>query len=456
MNNAIVVWFIAGAISGFFCAWLYFVRSKPEAAPADMRLEDELRTQISALSGKLIEANERLRDTETALATANAQKAAAENLLSQQKTRHEQDLGRIEAAHNKALLDLREAFRALSAEALNNAAPEFLRLAEQSFGKLQESAKGDLAQRQEAIRGLVEPLRQQLDAYQNNLQNSGAAQSSALGEVKQHLEELAKSNQSLAKETQQFRLVLNSSQARGNWGEETLRRVVEAAGMSVHCDFIEQAANDESRPDLVIKLPEDRVIIVDSKVPDLGFIKGLESADPEERSQELEAHANKLSATIKALAAREYPKLYKNALDYVVLFVPAESLFSAALEGDPDLIVWAAERRVLLATPSSLIAMLRSVALSWQHYAQKENAQRIAEVAQTLYKRLVTFTEHCEKIGDGLKKANGAFNDAVGSYTRMIKPLGLRLEELNGLERSKAFDELQPLDSNLRTLGVAQ
>ena len=234
--------------------------------------------------------------------------------------------------------------------------------------------------------------------------------------MKKHLETLAQSNQSLAQETQQFRLVLHSNQARGKWGEETLRRVVEAAGMSAHCDFTEQTSSGENRPDLVVKLPGERFIIVDAKVPDFDFLNALESAEPVKRAEALAAHAAKLKATIKALADRDYPRQFPNALDYVVLFVPAESLFSAALEGDHDLIVWAAEKRILLATPASLIALLRSVSVSWQQHAQTENAQKIAEAAQELFVRVVKFTEHFEKIRDGLEKANGAFNDAVGSY----------------------------------------
>ena len=157
-------------------------------------------------------------------------------------------------------------------------------------------------------------------------------------------------------------MVLKSNQARGRWGEETLRRVVEAAGMSAHCDFSEQTQEGEAKPDLIVRLPGDRVIIVDAKVPDLDFLNALEAADPMKRAESLAAHAAKLKATIKALADRDYPRQFPNALDYVVLFVPAESLFSAALEGDHDLIVWAAEKRILLATPASLIALLRSVA----------------------------------------------------------------------------------------------
>jgi len=420
------------------------------AVPADSRLENELRQQLTQRESELTQAREQLSQSKTSLATAQANQAAAEKILAEQKSLHEQTLRDAKVAQEKALADLRDTFKALSADALKQSAPEFLRLAEQSFGKFQETAKGDLAQRQEAIKGLVEPLKQQLENYQKNLQQNSVAQSGALGEVKKHLETLAQSNVTLAQETQQFRLVLHSNQARGKWGEETLRRVVEAAGMSAHCDFTEQTSSGENRPDLVVKLPGDRFIIVDAKVPDFDFLNALESAEPVKRAEALAAHAAKLKATIKALADRDYPRQFPNALDYVVLFVPAESLFSAALEGDHDLIVWAAEKRILLATPASLIALLRSVSVSWQQHAQTENAQKIAEAAQELFARVVTFTEHLEKIRGGLETANRAFNQAVGSYESRIKPAGEKLQKLGGGTGGKDLAELPPLDATLR------
>src|SRR6185295_14567737 len=172
----------------------------------------------------------------------------------------EAKLDEAKETQTKALSDLRDTFKALSADALKQTAPEFLRLANETFSKVQEGAKGDLAQRQEAIKGLVEPLKQQLESYQKRLQQSEAAQSSTLGEVKKQLELLSQQSQSLANETQQFRMVLTSSQVRGRWGEETLRRVVEAAGLSAHCDFSEQAREGDSKPDLVVRLPGERVI----------------------------------------------------------------------------------------------------------------------------------------------------------------------------------------------------
>jgi DNA recombination protein RmuC len=432
-----IQWLIAaivGGLLGIFFGWIRWAGKN-----SDAKLEKELRQQISQRESELEKLRSQFSEAGNARAAAEAKQTAAEKLLAEQKMLQE-----------KSLADLRESFKALSADALKQSAPEFLRLAEQSFGKFQETAKGDLAQRQEAIKTLVEPLKQQLETYQKRLQQSESAQSGALGEVKKHLETLAQSNVTLAAETAQFRSVLKSNQARGRWGEETLRRVVEAAGMSAHCDFSEQTASGENRPDLIVKLPGERFIIVDAKVPDFDFLHALESAEPLKRAESLLAHATKLKETIRNLAARDYPRQFPNALDYVVLFVPAESLFSAALEGDRDLIIWAAEKRILLATPASLIALLRSVSVSWQQHSQTENAQKIAEAAQELFSRVVKFTEHFEKIRSGLERANSAFNEATGSYERMVKPSGERLQKLGGGTSAKELAEVRPLDATLR------
>ncbi len=439
---------VGGALGGIV-GWLLGAR-KTAPAPADSRLENELRQQLGQRESELGQVREQLTQSKTLSATAQANQAAAEKMLAEQRQAHDQNLRETKLGQEKAIADLREAFKALSADALKQSAPEFLRLAEQSFGRFQEAAKGDLDKRQESIKVLVEPLKQQLDSYQKRLQQSETAQSSALGEVKKHLETLAQSNQLLASETEKFRSVLRSSPARGKWGEETLRRVVEAAGMSAHCDFTEQTMAGENRPDLIVKLPGERVIIVDAKVPDFDFLNALETADMAKRTDLLAAHAAKLKGMIKALADRNYPREFANALDYVVLFVPAESLFSAALEGDHDLIVWAAERRILLATPASLIALLRSVSVSWQQHAQTENAQKIAEAAQVFFDRVVTFTEHFEKIGAGLERAQSAYNDAAASFQRRVRPAGERLVELGGANSAKELADIQPLDSTLR------
>jgi len=437
------------------------------AAAAEASRDGARREASQAIEGhreKDIEANSlrlELAQTQNRQATATAESAAARARLLEQQRVHEESERSLKETHGqwvtelrssqeKSLADLKQSFAGLSAEALKQNGPEFLRLANETFTRFQESAKGDLSLREQRIESLVKPLEDQLKAYQARLQQSDSLQSTALGEVRRQVEQLSTHSQTLSSETHRLRAVLSSNQARGRWGEETLRRVVEASGMSAHCDFVEQVREGDSKPDLIVRLPGERVIIVDSKVPDLEFLAAVDSEEEGRRSAALADHAAKMKSTIKALADRDYPAQFNNALDHVVLFVPAESLFSAALEGDRDLIVWAAERHILLATPASLIALLRSVAVSWQAHEQSQNAQQIAEAAQTLYERVNRFVEHFERIRDGLSKATKAYDDAVGSYERMVRPSGERLARLGGGVDSRTLPEIQTLDTSLR------
>jgi len=445
-----------GALIGWLAAW-----RKASQRPPDTRMEEELRHQAGQRETEIQELTRQLNRVTAAQATAEAGRGAAEKLLAEQNQLHRATLQQNREAQTKALADLREAFAALSSDALRQTHPEFLRLANETLGRFQETAKGELAQRQQAIATLVKPLEEQLKLYQQRLQQTEFNQSAALGEVTRHLQTLASQSQSLSQETGKLRQVLSSNQARGRWGEETLRRVVEAAGLSPHCDFTEQPQSGESKPDLIVHLPGNRVILIDAKVPDLGFLDAPEatppghSAPPSElspRQEVLRAHATKLRATIKALADREYPRNFPNALDHVILFLPAESLFSAALEGDRDLIVWAAERQILLATPASLIALLRAVSVTWQQQAQSENARAICEAAQELFTRVCKFTEHLERVRSGLERATNAFNEAVGSYDRMIRPAGEKISQLGGASTARQLANLDPLPSLPRAL----
>jgi DNA recombination protein RmuC len=439
----LVVGIMLGGGLGLTAGWLL---GRSRVPPRDDRLETELRQQLAQRESELQPLRSELAEANKTRAVAEANHNAVQTLLAEQRKSHEQAMREARETQQKAVADLREAFKALSADALKQTAPEFLRLANETLSKFQATAKGDLETRQESIKTLVKPLEEQLKIYQQRLQQSETAQSTTLGEVKKQLETLAQHSQALALETQQFRTVLKSNQARGRWGEETLRRVVEAAGMSAHCDFSEQTQAGDSKPDLVVRLPGNRLIIVDAKVPDLEFLDVLESADTAKRAEWLALHAMKLKATIKSLAERDYPAQFPNALDYVVLFLPAESLFSAALEGDRDLIVWAAAKRILLATPASLIALLRSVSVSWQQHAQTENAQKIAEAARELYARVVTFTKHFDRIRTGLEGASSAFNEAAASFQTRVRPAGERLAELGGAVEGKELAELPLLE----------
>jgi DNA recombination protein RmuC len=439
---------IACAVGGVL-GWIIGRLGQRTAAP-DGRLENELRQQLQQRETELGAIRDQVGQFREAAAKAEANGESAQKLLTETRELHAANLREAKEAQEKALADLRSTFQALSAEALRQSAPEFLRLANETFGKFQETAKGDLAQRQQAIATLVQPLKEQLETYQRRLQQSETTQSSALGEVKKQLESLAQNSQALSSETLQLRRVLSSNQARGRWGEETLRRVVEAAGMSPHCDFTEQDQIDDKKPDLIVRLPGERMIIVDAKVPDLDFLQAIDAADPVKRTQALAQHAVKLKETIRELGRKNYAGQYPQALDYVVLFLPAESLFSAALEADRELIVWAAERQIMLATPTSLIALLRAVSVSWQQHAQTENAREIAAAAQELFSRVAKFTEHFERIRAGLEKAGNAFNDAVGSYERMVRPGGEKLLRLSGAAPVKDLAEIAPLQTPLR------
>lgn len=494
--------FLAGLalVGGLVMGWL--LRSLRRSSP-DTRLEEELRQQVASrtaeltavrqhlaeataaragseasraaveqvataraqslakLEAQLAELRERLATEGAALATARAEIGKGTALLAEQRRfqadnerelREKQDAAVRELRHasEQALAALREQFKAIAADALAANNPEFLRLASARFAQLQTHSEGELARRQESVAALVKPLAEQLAAYQQRLQQAEAAQQNALGQVREHLSALVQRSDTLSGETQRLRAVLSSNQARGRWGEETLRRVVEAAGLSAHCDFEPQVQDADKRPDLLIRLPGERVILIDAKVPDLDFLGALASSDETKRSEALAAHARKLRETIKALAERDYPRRFPQALDHVVLFVPAESLFSAALEGDRDLLLWAADRRILLATPASLIALLRTVSVSWQQHEQSVNAREIAAAAQVLFERIQKFTEHFGEIREHLLKAGAAYDRSVGSYERLVRPAGERLVRLGGAGAARGLEEIPPLESQLR------
>jgi DNA recombination protein RmuC len=447
LGLAILIAFVLGGLCG---GLIVFLLGRRAASPPDNRLEEELRQQLQQRERELASSRDQASAHGAALAAAKANQEAAERMLAESRELHAANLRAAKEAQDRALADLREAFKALSAEALQQSAPQFLQLANEAFGKFQATAKGDLSQRQEAIASLVQPLKEQLESYQRRLQQSETSQATVLGEVKKTIEGLAQNSQTLSTETFALRKVLSSNQARGRWGEETLRRVVEAAGMSPHCDFSEQTQSDDKKPDLLVHLPGSRVIIVDAKVPDLDFLHAIDAADPAARAEALGLHAAKLKDTIRDLAKKDYPAQFPGALDHVVLFVPAESLFSAALEADHELIVWAAQRKIMLATPASLIGLLSAVSVSWQQHAQTENAREIAGAAQELFSRVTKFVEHFEKIRAGLDRANAAYNDAVGSYERMVRPAGARLNQLGGGAGGREMPVIEAVEGTLR------
>ena len=433
MNDSLI---LTASLIAMFLFLVWWIRSlrKPEA---------ELRAQLEA-------SREKERELSTKLSRAQAELEAKETLLREREAFHARQLADAKAAAEKAALDLREAFKALSADALRENAPQFLQLAMENFQRLQEGAKGDLAQRQEAISGLVAPLREQLEAYRRQLQQAEQNHAQAQAELKNKIESLAANNKLLADETERFRKVMHSNQARGSWGEATLRNLVEAARMNAHCDFVEQHTEDDRRPDLLVRLPGDKVIVVDAKAPELDYLADLDPQNNEARAATLKAHAKKLGETIAELSRRNYAEKIPNAFDHVILFLPAESLFSTALEGDPGLLLAAARQRVMLATPATLLAMLNAVRVTWASFDQAENAREIADAARELYRRVATFVEHFSAIGKSINSAAEAYNRALASYDTRVRVTGEQMARLGVTTGGKILDTAPAIETMAR------
>jgi DNA recombination protein RmuC len=304
------------------------------------------------------------------------------------------------------------------------------------------------------VKALVDPLMVEIRASLEGVNSSVGKQGDALAGVRERMESLSKATEALATETNDFTMVLKSAAHRGRWGEQTLRRVVEAAGMSPHCDFAEQVSQDDKRPDLLVKLPGNRCVIIDSKVPELDAAH-LAAGAPN-RAETLREHAAKLRQTIRALAQKDYPATIGKeqgltAYDKVILFLPAESLLSTALEADNDLVIEAGEHGILLATPATLIGFLGAINLAWKEQAQAENSREIAEAATLLYERVGVFLDHFSKVGKGLDDAAKAFNKAVSSYQMRLRPAGDKLAEL-GIGGATSLPEIEGAGGDIRQL----
>lgn len=380
-------------------------------------------------------------------ASAEAAKEAAQKQLAQEQENNRNELARhreesqaalsaATARYTKDLEELKTAFAKMSTDVLRGMAPDVTK----------EVATN--------VAPLIEQINSALENYRKTMQQSLQVQDNALTQVRAQMEKISETTSVLASSTNDFTAVLKSSQHRGKWGEQTLRRVVEAAGLSPHCDFNEQVSHDESRPDLIVKLPGNRGIIIDAKVPE--FDVAIAEQNAPNRRELVNAHAAKLLKTIRELAAKNYPqsieKLGLKPFDRVVLFLPAESLLSTALEGNNDLILEAGKMGILLATPATLIGFLSAINLSWQQNQQAENADRIAREATELYDRVAKFVEHFGKVRKGLNSAVEGFNLAIGSYEGRIRPQGERLRELGGTNSRGELESIPQVGNDLRRL----
>ncbi|MGN8246850.1 DNA recombination protein RmuC [Cellulomonas soli] len=320
---------------------------------------------------------------------------------------------------------LSEQFRALAADALTTSSEQFLALAHQRLAASHQTQVGELAQREQAVRAMVEPLATTLEQVRTQLSHAEQARAAGQAAVGEQVRAMRAESEHLRLQTAQLVTALRSSQVRGRWGELQLRRVVESAGMLAHVDFVEQeqVRTDDGllRPDMVVKLAGGKNVVVDAKVAFLGFLEAAQTEDETERTARLAAHARHVRKHVDDLAAKRYWDQFAPAPEFVVMFVPAESFLHAAVEQDPSLIEYAFERNVVIATPVTLLALLRTVAYAWRQDALAENAQAVLTLGKELHGRLATMGSHLARLGRSLDAAAGAYNQTVSSLeTRVL------------------------------------
>ncbi len=395
------------------------------------------------LSGRLAAAAERLRARDTDLFRLNAELAAARTALAESAARASAltaELAAERAGAEARVAELRSAherlkgeFAELSAAALRHNRDDFLTLAQQAFAQIQEKSAGDYAARQTAIDAVVKPLRESLDKVDGKIAELEQRRERAYGELGKQLESLGSAQLRLHTETSRLATSLSATRTAGTWGELQLRRVVELAGLSSHCDFGEQVTpggGERDRADLVVHLPGGQRIVVDAKAPTDAFRDAAGETDPVRRAAKLAEHANKVRLHVDALASRDYWTKFQPSPEFVILFLPGDQFLSAALEGDPALTERALARKVLLATPSTLIALLKAAAYGWRQEALSRNAEEVAALGRQLHDRLATFAEHLDRVGRGLEAAAKTFNAAVGSFEQTVLPGARRFAEL--------------------------
>ncbi|MCH8071545.1 MAG: DNA recombination protein RmuC [Proteobacteria bacterium] len=379
---------------------------------------------------------------------------SAENLIDKIK-----DQGALQAerdsAFEAATSRLATAFSELANKSLKSNSENFLRLAEQNLGVQHERAKRELGDREQAVENLVKPIKDALQQSQAQIAALEKSRSEAYGGIKSQLEAMQNSQQSLTRETRNLVNALRRPEVRGRWGEMTLRRLVELAGMVEHCDFQEQVhtSSDDKiiRPDMIVRMPDNRELVVDVKTPLDAYLEAIEASDDAQRKLGLERHARNVREHIRKLAAKTYWEQFSKSPEFVILFIPGDQFLSAALGEDPDLIEYALSEQIILATPTSFVALLKAVAYGWRQLALADNAEEIRRLAVDLYSRLTTFVGHMNKVGKQLASSVENYNRAVGSLEHKVLPGARKFVEL-GIRPKKEIEQVEPLESLPRSM----
>jgi DNA recombination protein RmuC len=413
-----------------------------------------LRERLIARDSKIAELEARLGEEMAQASRVQSEFAQAQRNLAQLETRlieERKAAGEKLGLLNETQAKLSDAFKALSAEALKSNNESFLNLARATLEKFQEGARSDLEKRQTAIDQLVKPVKETLQKFDVKIGEIEKARLEAYGGLTQQVRGLADSQQTLQRETSNLVKALGSPRVRGRWGEVQLRRVVEIAGMLEFCDFEQQVhlAGEDGvlRPDLVVRLPGGKSVVVDAKTPMAAYLEAIEAPDEASRKAKLVEHARSIREHMNSLGKKAYWEQFQPAPEFVVLFLPGENFYSAALEQEPALLEQQMEKnRVILATPTTLIALLHAFAYGWRQEALAANAQAISELGRELYDRISTMNGHLAKLGGGLKRAVESYNDAIASFDRRVLVSARKFRELKASNAAQEIESVDPIE----------
>jgi DNA recombination protein RmuC len=456
---------LAGLAAGAAGAWLALRgRLRADAQAAAMaeragltaRLEERDR-RIEALQGEVMRREAALAEAQAARLEASAGHAALQATLDQERKAAEEKLRLLDEAQAK----LGDAFKALSAKTLEAQGESFLQLARTALEKYQESAKGDLEKRQQSIQELVAPVKDSLGKLDAKIGAIEKEREGAYRELTLQVRSLGEAQLQLRTEAANLVKALRAPQVRGRWGEVQLKRVVELAGMLNYCDFVEQETvtteTGRLRPDLVVRLPGGKSVVVDAKAPLAAYLDAVEARDDATRQAKLAEHARQVRDHVTALSRKSYWDQFQSAApEFVVMFLPGESFFSAALEQDPGLIEAGAGKNVVIATPTTLIALLKAVAYGWRQEKVAENARAVSDLGRELHKRLGDMAGHLGRLGDAIDKSVVAYNAAVGTIESRVLVSARKLKELEAAGPEDVIEALEPVEREPRRLAAPE